>query len=60
MVLTRRDALQTSAVAVAGLATWPQSEAGAGRRRGAIEKLNIACVGVGGQGKSNLGELSKL
>ena len=58
--LTRRQLLQTSTIAVAGLAAGVQPAAGAVRRLSANEKLNVACVGVGGQGKANLGELAKL
>lgn len=59
-VLTRREALQASALAVAGLAATTQPALAATRRLNAKEKLNLACVGVGGQGKSDMGEFKKL
>ena len=51
--LTRRDMLKTTAVAATGVLL------GAPRRRlvakGPNEKLNIACIGIGGQGGGNVG-----
>jgi predicted dehydrogenase len=55
--LTRREALQTSAIAVGFAAAAQPSRA---NQRASKEKLNIACVGVGGQGKSDMGELAKI
>ena len=47
--ISRRSMLGLSALTLAGCAT------GAGqRKKSANEKLNIACVGVGGQGQSDL------
>lgn len=50
---TRRDVLRTAAVLGAGL--WVNSGAAARPSTSALEKLNIACVGLGNQGNSNLG-----
>ncbi|HRK33850.1 MAG TPA: Gfo/Idh/MocA family oxidoreductase [Candidatus Hydrogenedentes bacterium] len=50
--ITRRTMLGMSAAAIAGCAT-NQSSAGT-RKVSPNEKLNIACVGVGGQGQADL------
>ncbi|MDZ4860604.1 MAG: Gfo/Idh/MocA family oxidoreductase [Candidatus Hydrogenedentes bacterium] len=57
-LITRRSMLGLSAAALAGCATGtgtPKSTAlAAGPKVSANEKLNIACVGVGGQGQADL------
>ena len=53
--ITRRHALQASAAVSAGfwLGTSPAAKA-----QGPNEKLNIACIGVGGRGSANVGGVS--
>lgn len=59
--LTRRDFLQTSTAATAAAAAWsllpgcaPTAAARRPRRIGPNEKLNHACIGVGGMGGNDL------
>lgn len=55
--ITRRSMLGISAAALAGRATGPKTAktpAPATKKVSANEKLNIACVGVGGQGQTDL------
>lgn len=53
--LTRRTMLQTSAAVGAGLWLGTSSEGAADSPN---EKLNIACIGIGGRGSANLGGVS--
>ena len=52
--IDRRSFIQTSAVAGAGLMTW-RPTLGAG---GAMQKLSVASVGVGGMGSNDLKEVA--
>src|SRR5262245_13751814 len=54
-LLTRRRFLQHSGLAVGGLLGAPAIL----RARGPNEKLNVACIGVGGQGAGNLARVSE-
>lgn len=51
MKITRRSAIKTTAAVSAGIWTSSQSQV---RAESANEKLDIAVIGVGGQGRSNL------
>ncbi|MBS0206481.1 MAG: Gfo/Idh/MocA family oxidoreductase [Planctomycetes bacterium] len=53
--LTRRRFLKTSAVAAATTFAAPAIL----RAKGVVEKLNVAVIGAGGRGGSNLGEVAK-
>ena len=55
-MLTRRDFLKTAAM-VAAYNLAPSPARGAQRKVAAGEKLNIAGIGIGGQGGANLGNL---
>ncbi|MBD3672523.1 MAG: Gfo/Idh/MocA family oxidoreductase [Planctomycetaceae bacterium] len=56
--ISRRDALKTTAAA-AGSAMWfATSPRSARAERSANEKLNLACIGVGGRGAANVGGTS--
>ena len=50
----RRTFIRTSAAASAALMTWRPTLG----RGGALEKLNVASVGVGGMGRSDLGQVA--
>ncbi len=52
----RRDFLKTSAAVASGY--WIGNSVADVSARSANEKLNIACIGVGGQGGSNVGRVS--
>lgn len=56
MKLTRRGMIKTSAAAAA--AVWLGAGPRILRARGANEKLNIACIGIGGQGGFSVGRTS--
>src|SRR5262245_36196327 len=53
--ITRREALHTGAVLATGV--WLGS-APAAPREGPADRLNLACVGIGGQGNANLGAVA--
>ena len=55
---TRRDFLKTSAAAGAGL--WVVGSGSNLLARSANDVVNVACVGVGGQGGSNLNNISRV
>ncbi len=50
--MTRREMIRSGALAGAGF--WIGAGAAEARRRSPNEKLNIACIGVGGRGLSNV------
>ncbi len=54
--LTRRDAIQAAAMTGAGL--WLGAGTAAATDESPNEKLNIACIGIGGQGAANLAGVS--
>lgn len=51
--MTRRDMLKNSVLSGAGL--WLGAHSAQAESRSPNEKLNIACIGIGNQGKANLG-----
>lgn len=53
--MTRREAFKATGVLGAGVLLWTR---GAAAKESPNEKLNVACIGVGGQGESNVGGLS--
>lgn len=58
--ISRRQFVQRTALAAAGLAATPRAMFATPRRPGPGQKLNLAFVGVGGRGASNLAEVSPL
>ncbi len=56
--LTRRSFLAGTGAALAGLAAGPAFAANVAPRLSPMEKLNIAGIGVGGQGRSDLNQMS--
>ncbi|MEP6766073.1 MAG: Gfo/Idh/MocA family oxidoreductase, partial [Gemmatimonadaceae bacterium] len=54
---TRRDFVGDSAKIAAGIMIVPRHVLGGKGHKAPSSKLNIACVGIGGQGMSNLGAL---
>ncbi len=56
MKLTRRGMIKTSAAAAAGL--WLAAGPRILRARGVNDKLNVACIGIGGQGGASVGGTS--
>src|SRR4029453_3300949 len=58
--MTRRDFLTTSSTAVAAAMLVPRHVLGGPRFVPPSEKVNVAIIGCGGQGRTNLRELLKL
>ena len=56
--LSRREFIGTAATAAAGLTILPGRVLGGSRQLAPSDKLNIAGVGVGGMGRSNLKEMT--
>jgi len=52
--ITRRGFISTSASAIAGLTIIPAHAVSGLGHMAPSDKLNIACVGIGGMGRSNL------
>jgi len=50
--LTRRQMLRNTTLA--GVGVWASGRVGLGKEKSPNEKLNIACIGVGGRGRSDL------
>jgi predicted dehydrogenase len=57
MAITRRDVLKSAAGAAAGV--WLGTSLREARGQSPNEKLNIACIGVGGRGSTNVNAVSK-
>ena len=55
-IASRRQFIKNSAVIAGGV--WVGSPASNASNRSANEKLNIACIGVGGRGSANVGGVS--
>ena len=55
--ITRREALKRTALAGAGF--WIAGQSQHAHAAGPNEKLNIACIGVGGRGHGNIKELTE-
>ncbi len=58
MKFTRRSFLAGAGAAAAGLALWPRRSAGAATFASPNERLNIAGIGVGGQGRPDLEDMA--
>ena len=58
--MSRRQFLGASALAAAGLTVVPRHVLGGSGQMAPSDKLNIACIGVGGMGSNNTRELAEL
>ena len=58
--MSRKDFLSTSAAAAAGFFVVPRHVLGGPGYKAPSDRLNIACIGVGGMGASNTESLAKL
>ena len=58
--ISRRQFVQRTALAAAAVAALPRGTVAAPRRPGPGENLNLAFIGVGGRGASNLAEVTPL
>jgi predicted dehydrogenase len=56
--LSRREAIQTAAGAAAAAGLWLGAGTSTSAASSPNEKLNIACIGIGGRGAANLGGVS--
>jgi len=56
--LGRRTFLQGTGAGIAGFTIVPRHVLGGPGRRAASDKINVACIGVGGRGRANVGGVS--
>src|SRR4030042_2852693 len=57
--ISRRGFLGTSAITLAGLTIVPRHAVAGTGHTAPSDKLNIACVGIGGMGRSNLANVAR-